>query len=124
MINVSEKFEALPSEFHRSAIPLTTLGIAELAWKHKHIHEVIDWLTCNRLSILGGDVYKLENSEITSAYCDWFVQRKARESWDEYTARGAKKAKDYIRYFHEKCGENYCYSLVFVSESDFLLLHN
>lgn len=101
-----------------SAISLEELGIKELAWKWKDIHNVITFLVNNEYAILGGDVYLLENDEKIITYDNWYIDKETGTSWFDYVIKSQKKAIDYIDNYHIKNGDSYCYSIVYSKNRD------
>ena len=107
-----------PSSVIDTAISLEELGIKDLAWKWKDIHNVITFLIDNEYAILGGDVYLLENGEKIITYDNWYLDKETGTSWLDYVTKSKKVAIEYIDNYHINNGDSYCYSIIYSKNKD------
>ena len=81
------------------------IGVYEIAWKYSDVIKVLVLAKEKKMVILGGDVYGINNNEITTTYDSWYF------SGNDFV-KSFEKAKDYIDNYHKKNGDNFIYSLV------------
>ena len=81
------------------------IGVYEIAWKYSDVIKVLVLTKEKKMVILGGDLYGINNNEITTTYDSWYF------SGNDFV-KSFEKAKDYIDNYHKKNGDNFIYSLV------------
>ena len=85
-------------------ISLVSIGINEIAWTAENIYIVLDEIKQCNATILGGDVYKIENDKIHPTVDSWFFSDEDIESRVDLT-------KKYIEKYENNTG-TYIYSIV------------
>lgn len=81
------------------------IGVYEIGWKYSDIMEVLIIIKENKMIVLGGDVYELNNNEITITYDNWSF------SGNDFI-KSFEKAIEYIDNYHKNNGDNFIYSVV------------
>lgn len=102
----------LPSELMAKAIPLTSVGVNEFAWKWRDAIAVVKILVANRLLVLGGDVYSYVTEVVKPTYDNWYFQPTESKSLDDALEESQNKSIEYIKAYAQKNGESFCYSIV------------
>jgi hypothetical protein len=94
-----------------NALDLRCIDINENAWKYNCILEVLNVLFHNNYIVLGGDVYKIDKQgrEITATGDSWYFNKTSGNS---DVIDSFRKASDYIKKYHDRNGESFCYSVV------------
>jgi len=101
----------LPSDLFLRGISLEEIGVSNYAWKMQDALLALEVLREKRISILGGDVYRIENG-IKTTIDGWHTNRKDFVQSSAYLVESHKKSVDYIVAYASKNGGNYCYSIV------------
>ena len=92
----------IPSDMMKMAISLKSFGIDGGAWRARDALVVISYLSEQNAVILGGDVYKIMGNQIETAYAGW-----------HYDPITTKNARENIRHFLERNGDNFIYAIVY-----------
>jgi hypothetical protein len=88
----SEKVELIIS----CGIPLHGAGVSNWALSKEQALDALNKFEAQRISVLGGDVYKLINGEPESNYDSWYCERESNEPFEDFVSRSIKKARTYI----------------------------
>lgn len=102
----------LPSTFKELAIPLSGIGVDNVAWKYNDCIEVVNFLTKHGFFILGGDVYGCKNENINNTYDSWYINKNNLLARKDLIELGKSKTLSYIKKYKDLNGDDYCYSLV------------
>ena len=105
-------FEHLPEDLKRSAYSLEAFGANEFAWNYEEVKKVILYISNYRYAILGGDVWKKENTDFELTYDNWYINYDNSVSWEEYIEKSKTKALNYIDFYHQRNGDSYYYAPV------------
>lgn len=79
-----------------SGIALHSVGVSNWALSKEQALDALDKFEAEKISVLGGDVYELNNGEPESNYDNWYCDREPDESLENYVARSISKARAYI----------------------------
>lgn len=88
----SKKVESIISR----GVALHDAGASNWALSKEQALEVLDRFEIEKISVLGGDVYELNEGEPESNYDNWYCDREPDESLENYVTRSIKKARAYI----------------------------
>ncbi len=89
------------------AIPLNELGIFEYAWEYNDLLSVLELLRKDKITLLGGDVYRLSGKKIFITYDSWYYSSKDKSNYED----SYNKALEFINIFEAK-KEKYIYSII------------
>lgn len=99
----------ISTELVKKGISLESFGISEYAWDSDNVKMVLSELADKKISILGGDAYRVVDNIIEMTFDSWYINDDG--SIDFYQ-KSNDKAMDYIaEYEKNNCGK-YIYSLV------------
>ncbi|WP_156009878.1 Imm40 family immunity protein [Streptococcus ruminantium] len=91
-------------------INLYDIGINNYAYSWEYVNDVLDEIEKLNLTILGGDVYAVEDSELFLTFDSWYYTLVNTSS---DCSLSIDKAKEYIGGYLEKNGKNFYFSFVF-----------
>lgn len=91
-------------------IDLSDIGINNYAYSCDCIDDVLNELEKLHFTILGGDVYVVEEGKLILSYDNWYYTKTNTLS---DCSLSISKARKYIEYYLEKNGRNFCVSFVF-----------
>jgi hypothetical protein len=104
--------EVLPPSLLEKAISLEKQGIHEYVWIWRDALLVINFLTSNRILVLGGDVYFPEKDRLRPTYDNWYVNRNGLIPTDTDLQHAQALSSNYIEAYVKKNGEKYFFSIV------------
>ena len=84
----------LPRSILENSISLNELGIKEVAFDQEHVYDVVNWCVKNKITILGGDVYKINCSKVESLGDSWYFEPNNLKTDCE---NSCKKATEYVK---------------------------
>lgn len=93
----------------RKGISLKCFGINEKAWTFNDVMDLLDKLQTNNCIVLGGDVYKIEDSTIKITYDSWYYDKVT----DDDVYNSVKEAREYIYRYCKMNKGNFAFSIVF-----------
>ena len=101
----------LSDKLIENALDLQSIGICELAWKYDHILEVVKVLNANHFTILGGDVFIIDDKsgQLLSTGDSWYYEKSVARN---DVLESSQKAIEYITNYHIRNGECFYYSVV------------
>lgn len=88
----SKKVESIIS----SGVALHDTGVSNWALSKEQALNALDKFEVEKISVLGGDVYELNDGELESNYDNWYCDREPDESLENYVTRSINKARAYI----------------------------
>ena len=88
----SKKIESIIS----NGIALHDTGVSNWALSKEQALKALDKFEAEKISVLGGDVYELNDGELESNYDSWYCNRESDESLENYVVRSISKARLYI----------------------------
>lgn len=88
----SKEVEAIVS----SGIALHNMGVSNWALSKAQALSALDKFEIEKISVLGGDVYELNDGEPESNRDNWYCDREPDEAFENYVARSISKARVYI----------------------------
>lgn len=88
----SKEVEAIVS----SGIALHNMGVSNWALSKAQALSALDKFEIEKISVLGGDVYELNDGEPESNCDNWYCDREPDEAFENYVARSISKARVYI----------------------------
>lgn len=100
----------VPERFIDSAYPLTSIDWTEIAWKYEDIIQMIAFYADNRFILLGGDVYKMDHSNISPTYDNWYYNLQKQQYVDDISI-SKDQAIAYIENYYKRNGDTYYYTL-------------
>jgi len=106
----SKKVESIIS----SGIALHETGITNWALSKEQALEALNKFEYENISVLGGDVYELNEGEPESNYENWFCDRETDELREKYVFRSISKARKYITNYRNQNNKKELF--VFVTE--------
>lgn len=122
---------SVPDELAVRAHDLSVLGINELAWEWPDVLEVLDFCLANSLTVLGGDVYPINEGSAGYSPDGWSTSwahdegsTSLHEKWCSYVRKSVQKSKDYIAPYRERNGFAFCFTVVFVTMQRYVILSN
>ena len=95
----------IPEKLKKNAINLDSLGFKEIAWKYNDAKEVLDWLKSRKRTVLGGDVYRINNNTIFITYDNWYYEG------NNYLS-SINIAQEYISKYYYSKGNKFIYSFI------------
>jgi hypothetical protein len=110
MFDLPKRF---PCELYESAISLQSIGLEELAWKYEDAKKVAECLCSQNYAILGGDVYSFEKEKLVPTYDNWYFEKEASFSKEEYILKSKERAILFINSYSYRHGKDYYYALVY-----------
>ena len=81
------------------------IGVYEIGWKFDDVVKVLDVIKEKEMTVLGGDVYELNDDEIIIAYDSWSFS-------GSNFIKSFEKASKYINNYYKNNGGIFIYSLV------------
>lgn len=75
---------------------LEMLGVRNWALDRVGALDAVERLSCERIAVAGGDVYKRENGRLETTYDNWYCNRNDGEQMSEYIERRVDIARNYI----------------------------
>ena len=88
-------------ELMKRSVSLESIGCHQIGWSKADTLLVLEALRANGVSILGGDVCKIYNNEITHTEDNWYYNRGPGESLSEYISQSHNITKEYIMKYCE-----------------------
>lgn len=88
----SKKVESIIS----SGLALHYIGISNWALSKEQALDALDKFEAEKIAVLGGDVYELNDGEPESNYDNWYCDREPDEPLENYVDRSINKARTYI----------------------------
>lgn len=88
----SKEVEAIVS----SGIALHNMGVSNWALSKAQALSALDKFEIEKISVLGGDVYELNDGEPESNRDNWYCDREPDEAFENFVARSISKARVYI----------------------------
>lgn len=79
-----------------NGIALHEQGVNNWALPKRQALVALNKFENEKISVLGGDVYELNNNEPESNYDSWYCDKEPGESSDDYMVRSVNKARAYI----------------------------
>ena len=88
----SKKVESIISK----GISLHNSGVSNWALTKDQALAALDQFEAKKISVLGGDVYELNDGEPEPNYDNWYCDREQNEPIDKFITRSANEARAYI----------------------------
>ena len=110
--------DVIPMSLRSVAIPLSDLGVDDVAWRAADALQVIDYLRGTSVAIAGGDLYRVEPWGIAPMADDWRCDSWRGEMATSYADRSRKIAVAFIRDSQERLGDSVLYLLLFSMQQD------
>ncbi len=110
-INVKNKIKS-------NSINLNNFGLNDLAWKKDEALKLINSIMSDSIGILGGDVYKIELTNLIPIYDNWSCQKKTGETTAEYLLRSKNEALDYIKRYPIESNEEIIFAIIYTETMD------
>ena len=102
----------IPETLKSFAIPMSHLGIRDIAWPRAQALEIVSALDGTAWAVLGGDVFVLRENAFAHAYANWHSDRRADETCSDFVKRSHSETRSYIERYPEK-DATVSYGLVF-----------
>lgn len=80
----------------KNALTLTKYGLNDLAWNKKDALSLINSIMRDKVSILGGDVYRLQSNKLRPMDDNWYTDPKEYDSLEDFRYGSKIRAKEYI----------------------------
>lgn len=84
------------SVIEKLGIGLESLGIKDIAFTRRDALLALEALQAEERLILGGDAYSRVGSQISSAYANWYVERRTGESEIELLRRSWESGNRFV----------------------------
>lgn len=98
------------------SIDLSDYGIDDLAWHKNDALFLINYLINGNIGILGGDVYRLENSRLEPTYENWECETIDNESKEVFFLRSKLESLKYIANYPIENENNVLFSISFTEK--------
>ena len=108
--------QQIKEKIFNKAISLEKYGINNLAWNKEDAIALIDSIMCDKVGILGGDVYKLSSRRLEPLYDNWSFEPFKNESQKEYHLRSKIESLKYIKSYPIQLTEIIIFSIIFTEE--------
>ncbi|MBN2433833.1 MAG: hypothetical protein JXK07_01050 [Spirochaetes bacterium] len=83
-------------------LPLNDYGVNNWALSREDVFKVLDIFLKRKISILGGDVYRIVKGELEITYDNWYFDKFLYESKDSYLIRSINETYNYINQYKIK----------------------
>ena len=93
----------------KRGINLNHLGINAYAYSYSVILDLLAIVQANNLTILGGDVFCYENTQLTHTYDNWHYEKQDSAS---DCSKSILQTEKYIKHYVKNHGEHYYFSIV------------
>ena len=110
--------QEIAKKIMRNSISLKKYGLNDLAWEKEDAQNLINEIMGDKIGILGGDVYKLTSTHLTSLSENWSCESMEEESEEEYFFRSKSESLKYIENYPVHLGENIVFSIIFTEKID------
>lgn len=97
----------------QNAILLEEQDIGDLAWKKEDLIQLVNSLMDDDIIILGGDVYKIDEEDLTFLGDNWSCTPKENETRDVYAKRSKIITLEYVNKYPIKPREKIIFSMTF-----------
>ena len=104
---MKNRYSMLPERNMCAAIPLTTIGVNEVAWREKDAIDLVIYLASVNYPVLGGDVYQIKEGRIVHTLDSWYINTGV-ESIDCY-----QQSISYIQKYESSNTGGFLYSVIF-----------
>jgi hypothetical protein len=86
----------LPSAVLAQALPLSVIGLKEVAWPRSAALEILRLLRGKAVAVLSGDVVRLDSDRPRHAHENWHAEPAHAEPFVAYAQRSIEEAEAYI----------------------------
>lgn len=93
-------------------IPLSSIGVDNWALTKEQAMLALEEFERRNMPVLGGDVYELVDAYPEPNYDNWYCDRNANESIEDFVARSVHYARDYIERYSNPSGHETFFVLV------------
>ncbi|PID44174.1 MAG: hypothetical protein CSB47_11585 [Proteobacteria bacterium] len=95
-----------------SGVSLSSVGINNWALNKDQAMLAIDEFEKHKIPVLGGDVYEMVDGYPEANYDNWYCDRNANEELEDFVARSAGNARDYIESYSNLSGQETYFVLI------------
>lgn len=108
--------QEIQDKITKKSLSLEKFGLNDLAWNKEEAQNLIRAIMEDRIGILGGDVYRLDENHLEPLYDNWSCEQINKESKEEYFKRSKVESLNFIEKYLVKDGDNVLFSITFTEK--------